>query len=286
MNNKAAALVFALTFAFSGAVRAIEDESRDSDTTPPPRLESPNSFTAPATQTAPETAPKPVEAEAAPAPQEAAPAAVVPAAPAPQEAAPAAVAPAASSAETAAPAAPVPDYFKAHQAAWDQPETEDVLGEPAQPLVPQGGAPQRSSLVDYALRTLAVLLVLCGLIMLGGWAIRKFGGRTALLSGQNLGNVIGKVYLEPRASLMYVKTGGRVLVLGVTPQNINPVAEFEESVFEAPAASPADTTSFLARLQERPALNPIREDEEITSLRGDIQRLKDFLRESKRDAAE
>ena len=150
-----------------------------------------------------------------------------------------------------------------------------------------------NDIYTMAMRSLAALLAICAAILVLGWAAKRWGGRTPLLAGAGLAQVMGRTYLEPKICLHYVKTGGRVLVIGVTPNSINLITEFDADQFEAVAAplpeAPRTTTAadaFLARLREQqergatPA--PPTTADDLDSLRGDIQRLKQFLQESRR----
>lgn len=143
------------------------------------------------------------------------------------------------------------------------------------------------------LRAVAWLFVICSMIVLLGYFARRFGKRTPLLSGQRYGEVLGRLHLTPRVAVHFVKSGGRVLLIGVSQQAIACLAEFEAESFEALAdpadheeSSPQGKESFLARLQaSEEALNqsagPV--DDELESLRGDIQRLQASLQERARE---
>jgi flagellar biogenesis protein FliO len=162
--------------------------------------------------------------------------------------------------------------------------------------LPPGEKPAQagdSDIFTMAMRSLAALLAICATILVLGWAAKRWGSRTPLLAGAGLAQVMGRTYLEPKICLHYVKTGGRVLVIGVTPNSINLITEFDADQFETVAAplpeAPRTATAadaFLARLreqQERGATlaTPTTADD-LDSLRGDIQRLKQFLQESRR----
>lgn len=151
-----------------------------------------------------------------------------------------------------------------------------------------------SDLMSLALRSLAVLLGICGTIIVLGWVARRWGGNTPILAGAGLAQVLGRVYLEPKVSLHFVKTGGRVIVVGVTSGTASLITEFEADQFEQslgittqPAEAPrvvSAESGFMARLreqQEKSATPPAAGDD-LDSLRGDIQRLKQFLQESRR----
>lgn len=168
--------------------------------------------------------------------------------------------------------------------------------------LPADARGEGGEILDLALRSLAALLAICGTIILLGWAAKRWGGKTPLLAGTGLAQVLGRVYLEPKVSLHFVKTGGRVIVVGVTSGTASLITEFEADQFEQliglpvrPEPAPVSPASardagFLARLreqQERAAAAagvsaPPADD--LDSLRGDIQRLKQFLQESRRGA--
>ena len=147
------------------------------------------------------------------------------------------------------------------------------------------------SLTGLMAQTVVALLVICALIIAFGWLARKFGARTPLLAGANLAQVLGRTYLEPKTALHFVKTGGRVLVVGVTPNSISLLTEFDAEQFElagtgAPAAARTPPADFLTQLREQQertdAAPPPAPDEDLDALRGDIQRLKQYLQDSRR----
>jgi len=158
--------------------------------------------------------------------------------------------------------------------------------------VPSGGLG-----VAIYLKAAAALLLVLGLIVLLSYGVRRLGGRSPLLRGLNLGQVLGRIYLTPRASLHFIRAGGRVLVVGVSPNQVSLVAEFDASAFEAEleqegeeAERPQQTSSlgsFISHLVARPTPGAAESaqavsDAEIASLRGDIQRLQEYLRETSR----
>lgn len=154
--------------------------------------------------------------------------------------------------------------------------------------------------LENALRAVFGLLAALALLFLLGYLAKRFGKHSPLFAGGNLARIMGKVYLSPKASLHFVRTGGKILVVGVTPNAISLVAEFEEDTFqtepgesgEGPAAKTAesDTESFLAQFKASletiaksvPA-EPLEEgDAEIAALREDVQRLQRYLQETVR----
>jgi flagellar biogenesis protein FliO len=179
-------------------------------------------------------------------------------------------------------------------------ETQKALAGagPASPARPDAETPPvapRSEMGSQLIRTLSWLLVLCGVIVLGGYLLRRYGKGTPLLAGQHYGQVLAKVYLGPRAALHYVRSGGRVLVIGLTQNQMSLITEFDAEAFEdaqasAPSAESAGPESFLDAL--RAASKPptakaaVPEDDELTSLRGDVQRLQRYLQDNIRETAD
>lgn len=182
--------------------------------------------------------------------------------------------------------APASDFLKAVQEEFDQAAAQQGGATGTAPESPDRGFGY------YVLRGAFGLCAVCAGILFLGYLVRKYGRKSPLLAGQQLGAVLGRVHLSPRASLHYVRTGGRVLVIGLTQNNITPIAEFDARDFtEAPAASEENpeesahpgTGSFLKLLKaetesitEAPAISA---DEELAALRGDLQRLRQYLQE-------
>lgn len=138
------------------------------------------------------------------------------------------------------------------------------------------------------------------MIFLLGYIARRFGGKSPLLAGAGLGSVIGRVYLAKGAALYYVRTGGRVLVVGVTNNTMSLIGEFDavafddedaemESGFPSEAESEPDPDAFLSQLRgSSSAMRSAEEgdftgDMEIDSLKGDIRRLQSLLEEESRE---
>lgn len=156
-----------------------------------------------------------------------------------------------------------------------------------------GGSQERGSAAFY-LQGLAALALVLALIVLAGVILRRVGRRSALLGGMGLGQVLGRIYLMPRVSLHFVRAGGRVLVIGVAPNQVSVLAEFDAAAFEAAMEKEAPTKekeqrpgvgNFFAHLKSR-----VRQSQgdlatipaDIAALRDDIQRLQEYLRETAR----
>lgn len=168
----------------------------------------------------------------------------------------------------------------------------------AQTVVPveRPDQPVAMTFTRQLLRAFGWLCVIIAAILLLFYAIRRWGAKTPLLAGQRLAEVIGRVHLSPKASVHFVRTAGRVLVLGVTQQEVSLLTELDAATFDAhtaDAVAAPRTRSFLEELQrdnarfDAPVAMPQKEkripDEEIDSLRQDLQRLQRYLAESEHE---
>ena len=189
-----------------------------------------------------------------------------------------------------------PSVFTKDQEAEFENFYNEVSGGASGGAVTQDETTSSPGILQRGWEAVAVLFFLCGVIILLGYAVRRFGRRTPFLAGADLGSVLGRVYLGPRASLHYVKSGGRILVIGVTQNNVQLITEFDESEFgsavEDVRVSSSEATvgsSFLQELQTRvqgaksvpPSLQDT--DDSIASLRGELQRLQQHLGKSLRE---
>ena len=177
-------------------------------------------------------------------------------------------------------------------------DADAAEGEAAEPPP----APAEPSLATEALRVFGILAALLAVLVLATYGVRRLGQRTRILAPADLGTVLGRLYLSPKASLVFVETGGRLLVLGMTPQQITLLTEMDPgAVGAAPRSedSAADATAhrtrdgaeprdFMALLRERteteaPTRAPLGDEDDVAELRGDIERLKRYLAERDRD---
>lgn len=144
----------------------------------------------------------------------------------------------------------------------------------------------------YYLRALSALCLIIAAILALGYAARRVGSRTPLLAGRELGRVLGRLYLSRMATLYFVETGGKVLVVGVAGQTMATLGEFDAQVFSSADENederPAfDAESFLSQLEASSRglrREPSgREDDDMHSLRKDIERLQDYLKDESRE---
>ncbi len=145
------------------------------------------------------------------------------------------------------------------------------------------------------LRAIMGLSIVCALILLLGYVLRRYGKHTPLMAGRQLGQHLGKVHLTPRAALHFIRSGDKVLVVGLTPNAIAPITEFSAESFDAdqlldaPDAS-GRTQPFVNQLRDAAqrmetltsqSEKPVEDD--LATLRSDIQRLQRHLEESSRE---
>ena len=150
-----------------------------------------------------------------------------------------------------------------------------------------------AGMVLPALQSIVVLLIICGAIIGFGYFAKRFGGRTPLLAGASMGKPLGRLYLDPKVVLHFVESGGRVLVIGVTQGSIALITEFQADQFHAMSGqtdsdnrdADAGAQEFLSALRQRQAdSESVATPNDLDDLRGDLNRLKEFLRESQREA--
>lgn len=161
-----------------------------------------------------------------------------------------------------------------------------------------GRDPERDrNAANLYLQGFLALCIVLALILLAYAAVRRWGKKVPLLAGGQYGQVLGKLYLDRGVALHFVRVRDRVLVVGVTNNSVSAVAEFSAADFgQSPGAAAGgeeetfNADSFLQQLHAHSAelvrpgevIDSVEEDE-IASLRGDIQRLQRYLREESRD---
>ena len=149
----------------------------------------------------------------------------------------------------------------------------------------------------YVLRVVSALCIVLFLVIFAGYIARRVARRSPLLAGGDLGTVLGRLYLAKGSVLHFVETGGRVLVVGVANDKMSLIAEFNAEEFGVQSKEEAenfDPESFVAHLRESEEELQLREtlprdemeDQEIASLRGDIKRLRGFLRQESGDSGD
>lgn len=171
-----------------------------------------------------------------------------------------------------------------------------------------GRAEDRSPWRLFGQGVVALCVVLV-MITLASYLMNRFGSRTPLLAGAKLGTIMGRVALGPKAYLYFVRTANRVLVVGWTPTSINRVAEYDVADFREflhsdegnkaakPELGPTLRSDFRQTMSDQAledrmieldvASLDVSEDDlvvDMSSLRGEIEQLRAYVRESSNDA--
>jgi len=217
-----------------------------------------------------------------------------------------AVPPASAAQNQPAPAEKAPAWWKDLGYGREQATPPAQAPGEAAPENPLGTEPAPGqSTVELALQAikwLCILLLAFFALML---LVRRIGRKTKLLPQADLAEVIGRVYLAQRVVLHFVRTGGRVLVVGVNQNTINLIADLDAEAYdhlEAKAAAGSQPEErnrekaqrFFEELRaqqgtmnndtgQSPPAGDEAQDVEIASLRGDIARLQRLLREASHD---
>lgn len=82
------------------------------------------------------------------------------------------------------------------------------------------------SLKKMAVALLIVIALLCFAI----WLFKRVTKGVPLFLDQNVGRVIGRIYLSPKAILYIVKIADRILIVGANPTAINLITEIADPV--------------------------------------------------------
>jgi flagellar biosynthetic protein FliO len=116
-------------------------------------------------------------------------------------------------------------------------------------------APSAPSAIGLLVRTLGALLLIIGLIVAAGWALKRFGGARFGLPRQDAPDLtlLATVALGDRRSIAAVRFGGRTLLLGSTAQSITLLATQEH--VSAPSTPPVRSVADLLQATTEPAFD-------------------------------
>lgn len=85
-----------------------------------------------------------------------------------------------------------------------------------------------NSLIASAFSMAAYLCLILGVIFLGFWLLRKFGPRGIAKAGETMNpQLVGRLMLGQKKQVDVIRVQGRTLLLGVTDERINLLAELE-----------------------------------------------------------
>jgi len=190
------------------------------------------------------------------------------------------------------PAEPAPDpLMKEVNAELDKKEVS--VQSSALPVEPN----ENTNPYGHAAKVISALFFVCALILMLFLLAKRYGRKLPALAGAELAQTLGQVYLKPNVSLHFVETGGKVLVIGLSPNSMTAIAEFDAVAFHAQvedesqaAAAEAEpgtiqTSDFLKEFKQsleemrKPTPAGPSDDAEITALREDVHRLQRYLQE-------
>ena len=103
-----------------------------------------------------------------------------------------------------------------------------------------------------------LLLLVVALILFAVWALKKIAPQFNRSAGSGIFKVVASYYLAPKKSLYLVQLGNRLLLLGVTDDNINLLADFSDpadiqelqNALAASKSEPAFATIFASFIQK------------------------------------
>ncbi len=113
------------------------------------------------------------------------------------------------------------------------------------------------SSMGLLVRTLGALALVVGLVVFGGWGLRRFGG--ARFGAKSVGapdlQLLTTLGLGDRRSLSVVRFGGRTLLIGATAQTLTLLAEEEDAPSDLemefdPSRPPRSVADLLADNEE------------------------------------
>ncbi len=158
---------------------------------------------------------------------------------------------------------------------------------------PSDGATASPQGLFYIVQVTGALALVFALLVLFRYFGLKWSKNAPMLTGGQLGQVLGRIHLGKGGSLFFVRTAGRVLVVGSTNASMTVLADFDADLFSPQEASGAASDpglfsreNFLAQLRaSAESARPLERvaDDDIASLRGDLARLQQYIQEESRD---
>ncbi len=147
---------------------------------------------------------------------------------------------------------------------------------------------------EMCLKALQALAIVLLLIIVTAWALRRFGGRKLIGRPGSPGEVIGRIFLDPRNLLYLVKIQDRILVIGRSPTGLQLMTEITNaeqvralvSKKKAQAAGGGTLTAFpkvLEGMSSKPRAetppSSTEMEKSLAEIRSEIERLSQFSEE-------
>ncbi|MGC9052406.1 MAG: flagellar biosynthetic protein FliO [Candidatus Hydrogenedens sp.] len=192
-------------------------------------------------------------------------------------------------------------WFSQHQKVWssEQTTTGNTEGEN---VSSNSSNTTETSWIYYFFRTLVALIFVIGLILVLLGVLRYFSNKTHR-GMKSIGKIVGVLYLSPRTRIYYVQGAGKVFVLGVSGDQMNLLFVFSEDEFFASIANEDSTESSYSQKTFKKVLDDVETriqsqssskmpevseniDDELASLKVNIQRLQQAIREETNNASD
>lgn len=122
---------------------------------------------------------------------------------------------------------------------------------------PAAQPPVKVNGVSSLLSVFVGLLFILGLILALAWFVKRIG--QGGITANNHLRIVASLPLGTRERLALVDVGGKQILLGLTPQNINTLHVFDEPVIDSASAEPSE---FALKL--RSLLNPAAKNNQTT----------------------
>ncbi len=192
-------------------------------------------------------------------------------------------------------------WFLQHQNVWGT-EQASVDGEGGGNASSGISNTTGTSWVYYFFRMIIALIFVVGLILVLLGGLRYFSRKT-YQGMKSIGKIVGILYLSPRTRIYYVQSAGKVFMLGLSGDRISLLFTFPEDEFFAMVTSedvldtlpsPKTFSKVLDDVETRIHSHASSEkseiaeniDDEIASLKANIQRLQQAIREENQNASD
>ncbi len=192
-------------------------------------------------------------------------------------------------------------WFLQHQNVWG---TEQATGGEGEGENASSGTSNTAgtSWIYYFFRMIIALIFVVGLILVLLGGLRYFSRKT-YQGIKSIGKIVGVLYLSPRTRIYYVQSAGKVFMLGLSGDQMNLLFTFPEDEFFSVVTnedvsnsipSPKTFSKVLDDVETRIHSHASSEkpeiaeniDDEIASLRANIQRLQQAIREENHNASD
>lgn len=194
-------------------------------------------------------------------------------------------------------------WFSQHQAVWGSEPTN--TGNTEGESLPSGSSNTSTtgnSWIYYFFRTIVALIFVVGLILVLLGGLRYFSNKT-YRGVKSIGKIVGVLYLSPRIKIYYVQSAGKVFVLGISGDRMSLLFVFPEDEFFVSIANEDITDSAYTKKTFSKVLDDVEMriqsqssskmpevseniDDELASLKANIQRLQQAIREETNNASD